>query len=155
MDDPGEVAFMRRAIELSEQALRDNTGRPFGAVIVRDGVIIAEGVARQVLEHDCTWHAEIHAIREAGRALGTQDLTGCSLYASSEPCPMCAFAISLARIDQVVFGAPWHGDHLWVNCKYPFTLEQAALPILKRKLPARQMMAEEAQRIIDQETVGP
>jgi tRNA(Arg) A34 adenosine deaminase TadA len=155
MDDPREVAFMRRAIELSAQALRDQTGRPFGAVIVKHGVIIAEGVARQVLEHDCTWHAEIHAIREAGRKLGTHDLTGCTIYASSEPCPMCAFAISLANVDQVVFGAPWVGDQLWTNHKYPFTLEQAALPILKRKLPARQMLAEEAQRIVDQETVHP
>jgi tRNA(Arg) A34 adenosine deaminase TadA len=151
MDDPREIAFMRRAIELSEQALRDKTGRPFGAVIVKDGVIIAEGVARQILEHDCTWHAEIHAIREAGRVLGTHDLTGCGLYASSEPCPMCAFAISLARIDQVVFGAPWRGDGLWANTRYPLTAEQAALPTLQRKLPARQMMAEEAQRIVDQE----
>src|SRR3954447_4634142 len=148
MDDPREIAFMRRAIELSEQALREKTGRPFGAVIVKDGVIIAEGVARQILEHDCTWHAEIHAIREAGRVLGTHDLTGCSIYASSEPCPMCAFAISLANIDQVVFGAPAFSDRLWVNHKYPFTSEQAALPALKRKLPARQMLAEEAQRIV-------
>lgn len=146
---------MRRAIELSEQALRDKTGRPFGAVIVKDGVIIAEGVARQILEHDCTWHAEIHAIREAGRVLGTHDLAGCSMYASSEPCSMCAFAMRLARIDQVVFGAPWRGEGLWANCKYPFTPEQAALPILQRKLPARQMMAEEAQRVLDQETVRP
>jgi guanine deaminase len=155
MDDPQEVAFMRRAIELAAQALRDKTGRPFGAVIVKDGVIIAEGMASQIREHDPAWHAEIDAIRKAGRALKTPDLTSCSIYASSEPCPMCAFAISLARIDQVVFGAPWVGDKLWAGYKYPFTAEQAALPILKRKLPARQMMAEEARRIIDQETVHP
>jgi tRNA(Arg) A34 adenosine deaminase TadA len=154
MNDP-ETVFMRRAIELSEQALRQKTGRPFGAVIVKDGVIIAEGVARQIMEHDCTWHAEMHAIREAGRLLRTHDLTGCTIYASSEPCPMCAFAISLANIDQVVFGAPWVGDRLWANHRYPFTAEQAALPILQRKLPARQMMAEEAKRIVDQETVHP
>jgi tRNA(Arg) A34 adenosine deaminase TadA len=152
MNDPREVAFLRRAIELSEQALRDGTGRPFGAVIVKNGVIIAEGVARQFLEHDCTWHAEIHAIREAGRALKTHDLTGCSIYASSEPCPMCYFAISLARIEQITFAAPWSGEQLWASYKYPFTAEQAALPILKRALPARQMMAEEALRILNQET---
>jgi len=155
MDDPKEVAFMRRAIELSEKALREKTGRPFGAVIVKDGVIIAEGINRVIPEHDCTWHAEIDAIRKAGRVLGTHDLTGCSMYASSEPCAMCAFAMSLARIDQVVFGAPEFNDRRWVNYKYPFTPEQAALPTLKRTLPARQMMAEEAQRIVDQETVRP
>jgi guanine deaminase len=155
MNDPREEAFMRRAIELSEQALREKTGRPFGAVIVKDGVIIAEGLARQILEHDPTWHAEIHAIREAGRVLRTHDLTGCSIYASSEPCPMCAFAISLARIDQVVFGAPAFPDRLWANYRYPFTSEQAMLPTLQRALPARQMMAVEAQRIVDQESAHP
>jgi guanine deaminase len=122
---------------------------------VKDGVIIAEGINRVLPEHDCTWHAEIHAIREAGRVLGTHDLTGCSMYASSEPCSMCAFAISLARIDQVVFGAPEFNDRRWVNYKYPITPEQAALPTLKRDLPARQMMAEEAQRVVDQETIHP
>jgi tRNA(Arg) A34 adenosine deaminase TadA len=155
MDDPREVAYMRRAIELSEQALRDGTGRPFGAVIVKDGKIIAEGVARQIAECDCTWHAEIHAIREAGRALKTHDLTGCSIYCSSEPCPMCAFAISLARIDQIVFGAPAFPDRLWAGFKYPFSAEQAALPILQRKLPARQMMTEEALRVLNQEKTHP
>lgn len=153
MNDQREEAFMRRAIELSEQALREKTGRPFGAVIVKDGVIIAEGINRVLPEHDCTWHAEIHAIREAGRALGTHDLTGCSMYASSEPCSMCAFAMSLARLDQVVFGAPEFNDRRWINFKYPFTPEQAALPTLQRDMPARQMLAEEAQRIVDQETV--
>jgi len=155
MDDPKEVAFMRRAIELSEQALREKTGRPFGAVIVKDGVIIAEGINRVLPEHDSTWHAEIHAIREAGRVLGTHDLTGCSMYASSEPCAMCAFAMSLARIDQVVFGAPEFNDRRWVNYKYPFTPEQAALPTLQRALPARQLLVAEAQRVVDQETVHP
>jgi guanine deaminase len=153
MDDPKEVAFMRRAIALSEQALREKTGRPVGAVIVKDGVIIAEGFARQTLEHDPTWHAEMHAIREACRTLRTLDLTGCSIYCSSEPCPMCAFAISLVRIELVVFGAPAFPDRLWASYRYPLTAEQAALPTLKRALPARQMMAEEAQRIVDQENV--
>jgi tRNA(Arg) A34 adenosine deaminase TadA len=146
---------MRRAIELSEQALHEKTGRPFGAVIVKNGVIIAEGINRVLPEHDPTWHAEIHVIREACRVLKTHDLTGCTLYASSEPCLMCAFAISLARIDEVVFGAPEFNERRWVNYKYPFTLEQAVLPTLQRALPARQMMAEEAQRIIDQETIHP
>jgi guanine deaminase len=153
MNDPREEAFMRRAIELSEQALREKTGRPFGAVIVKDGVIIAEGINRVIPEHDSTWHAEIHAIREAGRVLGTHNLTGCSMYASSEPCSMCACAMSLARIEQVVFGAPEMPDRRWVSFKYPFTPAQAALPSLKRDLPARQMMAEEAKRVVDQEIV--
>jgi len=153
MNDPRDEAFMRRAIELSEQVLRERTGRAFGAVVVKDGVIIAEGLNRVLSEHDSTWHAEIHAIREAGRVLGTHDLTGCTMYASSEPCPMCAFAVSVARIDRVVFGASERSERRWINFRYPHTPEQAALPTLKRDLPARQMMAEEAQRVLDQETV--
>jgi len=155
MNGPREETFMRRAVELSEQALREKTGRPFGAVIVKDGAIIAEGINRVLPEHDSTWHAEIHAIRETGRILGTHNLTCCRMYATSEPCSMCAYAISLARIDQVVFEAPEFNDRRWVDFKYPFTPEQAALPTLNRDLPARQLMAEEAQRIFDLEPDHP
>lgn len=155
MDDSHDELFLRRAIELSAKVLREKTGRPFGAVIVKDGAVIAEGINRVLPERDSTWHAEIHAIREAGRELETHDLTGCTMYASSEPCSMCAFAISLARIDRVVFGAPEFNDRRWIHYKYPFTAEQAALPTLKRTLPARQLLAEEAQRVVDQETVQP
>lgn len=95
--------FMRRAIELSEESVR-NGGGPFGAVIVKDNNIIAEGVNRVTLNHDPTAHAEVSAIREACRALDTFDLSGCEIYSSCEPCPMCLGAIYWAHIDRIYYG---------------------------------------------------
>ena len=78
---------------------------PIGAVIARDGVIVARGANRTVRDNDATTHAEVVAIREASRALGTWRLSGCTLVVTVEPCAMCAGAIVLARLDRVVFGA--------------------------------------------------
>ena len=98
--------FMRAAIRLGEKAsLVDGTGGPFGCVIVRDGKIIAEGSNHVVSENDPTWHGEMEAIRAAAKKLGTFDLSGSTLYTTGEPCPMCAGAISWARIDRVVYAS--------------------------------------------------
>ena len=80
-------------------------GGPFGAVIVRDGELVAEGQNRVTRDHDPTAHAEVQAIRAAGRALGDFSLAGCVLYASCEPCPLCVSASLWARLDRVVFAA--------------------------------------------------
>jgi hypothetical protein len=83
--------FMREAIRLGEKAaLVDGTGGPFGCVIVKDGKIIAEGSNQVVSEKDPTWHGEMEAIRAAAKKLGAFDLSGCTLYTTGEPCPMCA-----------------------------------------------------------------
>lgn len=95
--------FLARAIELAQEAAASGQGGPFGAVIVRDGRIIAEGGNRVVASHDPTAHAEIGAIRSACAALGHFHLNGCTLYASSEPCPMCLSAAYWARIERIVF----------------------------------------------------
>ena len=95
--------FLARAIELARQGSASGEGGPFGAVIVRDGRIIAEGWNRVVITHDPTAHAEITAIRTACQALGHYHLHGCTLYASSEPCPMCLSAAYWARIERIVF----------------------------------------------------
>ncbi len=95
--------FLTRAIELARLGSEAGEGGPFGAVIVRDGRIIAESWNRVVASHDPTAHAEISAIRSACAQLGNFHLTGCTLYASSEPCPMCLAAIYWARIGRVVF----------------------------------------------------
>lgn len=98
--------FMRRAIALGEKAaLEEGTGGPFGCVIVKDGQIIAEGFNCVVSKNDPTWHGEIAAIRAAAHVLGTFDLSGCTLYTSSEPCPMCAGAIHWARIQHVFYAS--------------------------------------------------
>ena len=95
--------FLTRAIELARLGSEAGEGGPFGAVIVRDGRIIAESWNRVVASHDPTAHAEISAIRSACAQLGNFHLTGCTLYASSEPCPMCLAATYWAHIGRVVF----------------------------------------------------
>src|SRR3954464_8753381 len=89
--------FMRRAIELAVGNVRSGAGGPFGAVVVKDGAIVAEGVNSVTRLNDPTAHAEVMAIRGACAALGAFQLDGCSLYSSCEPCPMCLGAIYWAR----------------------------------------------------------
>jgi tRNA(Arg) A34 adenosine deaminase TadA len=95
--------FMQRAIELSVENIK-NGGGPFGAVIVKDGKIVAEGTNRVTADNDPTAHAEISAIRKAAKKLKTFDLSGCVIYTSCEPCPMCLSAIYWARLDKIYFG---------------------------------------------------
>jgi guanine deaminase len=94
--------LMRRAIALSEESVK-NGGGPFGAVIARKGEIIAEAANRVTLDHDPTAHAEVSAIRLASSKLGTFNLSGCDIYTSCEPCPMCLGAIYWARLDNVYY----------------------------------------------------
>ena len=96
--------LMQRAIQLAADNVLHGGG-PFGAVIAREGEIVAEGVNRVTASCDPTAHAEVQAIRAAGSALGTYDLTGCSIYASCEPCPMCLGAIYWARLSHLYFAA--------------------------------------------------
>lgn len=95
--------FLTRAIELASTGSRRGDGGPFGAVIVHQDHIIAEGWNRVLVQHDPTAHAEITAIRDACKTLGQFHLAGCTLYASSEPCPMCLSAAYWARIERIVF----------------------------------------------------
>lgn len=101
MDKP----FLKRAIELAEEKSADGRHGPFGAVIVKGGQIIAEGWNRVVAAHDPSAHAEIMAIRAACEKLGSHELSGCTIYSSCEPCPMCLAAIYWARLDRVAFAA--------------------------------------------------
>lgn len=94
--------YMTRAIELSERSVEEGGG-PFGAVVAKDGEIVAEGTNRVTLDNDPTAHAEVRAIRKACDRLGTFDLGGCEIYASCEPCPMCLGAIYWSRIRRVYY----------------------------------------------------
>ncbi len=96
---------MSRAIELAIETMEHDHGGPFGAVIVRDGQIIGEGANVVLKRRDPTAHAEVEAIRDACRRLGDHRLSGCEIYASSEPCPMCLGAIYWARVDRIYFGS--------------------------------------------------
>jgi tRNA(Arg) A34 adenosine deaminase TadA len=97
--------YLRQAIELARRGVEDGVGGPFGCVIVKDGVVIGKGCNGVTSTNDPTAHAEIVAIRDACRQLGYYQLTGCILYASCEPCPMCLGAIYWARPKRVVYAA--------------------------------------------------
>jgi guanine deaminase len=102
---PSSSEFMRRAIALALENVRSGRGGPFAALVVKDNAVIAEGANRVTATNDPTAHAEIVAIREACRALGSFQLAGCDLYCSCEPCPMCFGAIYWARVSRVFFAA--------------------------------------------------
>ena len=134
-------AFLRRAIELARLSVEQGGG-PFGALVARGGRVIAEGQNRVVAGADPTAHAEIAAIRAAAAALGTHDLSGCELYASAEPCPMCAGAIHWARLDGICFAAG-REDAARAGFDDAQLFRELALPPEKRAVPARQALAAE------------
>ena len=100
---PGPAAFMQRAFALRDAALRAGD-QPYGAVVVRDGRIVGEAPSRVVTAGDPTAHAEMEAIRDAARRLGTRDLSGADIYASTHPCPMCEAAAYWAGVARVFHG---------------------------------------------------
>lgn len=135
---------MRKAIELSIENIA-NGGGPFGAVIARDGEIIATGVNRVTSEHDPTSHAEVNAIRNACRKLNTHDLSGCEIYTSCQPCPMCLGAIYWAHIDKIYYGNT-KTDAKEIGFDDSFIYDELALPDNLRRLPAEIMLSDEAIR---------
>ena len=120
---------MREAIKLSLDNI-DHDGGPFGAVIVKDGKIIARGANRVTASVDPTAHAEVNAIREAARVLGTFDLSGCEIYTSCEPCPMCLGAIYWAHLDKVYYGNT-KADAKEIGFDDSFIYDELALPVEK------------------------
>ena len=145
---------MREAIRLSIDKMEAGEGGPFGAVVVNDGQIISRGWNRVTSSNDPTAHAEVMAIRDACKALGTFELTGCELYASCEPCPMCLAAIYWARIDQLYYAAGradaaaagFDDEFLYqeVSRVARLGLQAAGKPWENRELPAEQALTEEA-----------
>src|SRR3954463_6581036 len=106
MSNVDHEKFMRQAIALSARAGVDySTGGVFGAVVVKDNKIVAEGMNRVVASHDPTWHGEMEAVRLACITLQSFKLTGCTLYATSEPCPMCLAAAYWAGIERIYYSA--------------------------------------------------
>lgn len=100
--------YMELAMKEASKAMTEKSGGPFGAIIVKDDVVVGRG-HNQVLElHDPTAHGEIQAIRNAGKFLETHDLSGCSLYTTGQPCPMCLAAIQWANINEVYYGCSTH-----------------------------------------------
>ena len=138
-----ENDFMQLAIRLATENVRNGSGGPFGAVVVRNGEVVATGVNRVTSDNDPTAHAEVNAIRAACKALNTFQLQGCVLYTSCEPCPMCMGAVYWGRLDAVYYGNTCHeaaefgfDDH--------FIYEELAVPREKRKLPMVRLLPEQA-----------
>ena len=96
---------MREAIGLAREGMRAGRGGPFGAVVVKEGRIVGRGANRVLSDRDPTAHAEIVALRDACRSLGSHELSGCEIYSSCEPCPMCLAALYWARVDRLWYAA--------------------------------------------------
>src|ERR1700722_2486971 len=139
MDNP----FMTRAIQLSVDNVLCGLGGPFGAVIVKDGNIVAEGVNKVTATNDPTAHAEVVAIRAACERLGVFLLDDCEIYTSCEPCPMCLGAIYWAHLARINFGNV-AADAAKIGFDDSFIYEQFAQPLDQRTIPMVQMMHEQA-----------
>ncbi len=139
----GKKDFMREAIRLSFETMRTNTGGPFGAVVVKDGEIISRGYNKVVSTNDPTAHAEMVAIREACKTLNVFQLTGCEIYTSCEPCPMCLSAIYWARPDKVYY-ANTKADAARINFDDAFIYEEIKADLNDRQIPVEQMLHDEA-----------
>ncbi|GAB2704218.1 guanine deaminase [Hymenobacter frigidus] len=135
--------FMREAIRLSISNMQAGHGGPFGAVVVKDGQIIARGFNQVTSTHDPTCHAEVDAIRKACKELGTFQLDGCDLYTSCEPCPMCLGAIYWARPARVFYGNT-KADAAAIGFDDQFIYEELDRPMADRKLPMTQLLRDEA-----------
>ena len=134
--------LMRRAIELSENSVR-NGGGPFGAVIAKEGEIVAEGSNKVTIDNDPTAHAEVCTIRNACQKLGTFDLSGCVIYTSCEPCPMCFGAIYWAHLDKIYY-ANDRKDAGKIGFDDDFIYEEIALESQYRKKPSEILLRNEA-----------
>jgi tRNA(Arg) A34 adenosine deaminase TadA len=134
--------FMREAIRLADESVR-NGGGPFGAVIVRDGEIIAGSSNSVTIDNDPTAHAEVNTIRQACRKLGTFDLSDCVIYTSCEPCPMCLGAIYWAHLRCVYYGNT-KKDARDIDFADDFIYEELDKPIDRRSVPFIHMLNEEA-----------
>jgi tRNA(Arg) A34 adenosine deaminase TadA len=135
--------FMREAIRISVEQMRAGQGGPFGAVIVREGRIIARGWNRVTTSQDPTAHAEVTAIREACRVVNDFRLEGCELYASCEPCPMCLGAIYWSRLERLFFAAT-RRDAADAGFDDEFIYRELPLEPAGRRLPTVQLMRESA-----------
>ena len=135
---------MQIAIQLAEKNVVENIGGPFGAVVVKDGVLISQSGNRVTATNDPTAHAEVSAIRLACTALNDFDLSGCVIYTSCEPCPMCLSAIYWSRISTVYY-ANTKTDAGNIGFDDKFIYEEFEKPIDQRSIPVIQLMRNEAQ----------
>lgn len=135
--------FMRHAIALGRQGADNCCGGPFGAVIVKNGEIVGEGYNQVISSNDPTAHGEIVAIRAASAKLQSFDLSGCEIYTSGEPCPMCLAAIYWAHISRIFYGFTVH-DAANIMFDDQLIFDELSKPARQRKIPQFQLLADEA-----------
>lgn len=135
--------FMRIAIALAQKNVDQTLGGPFGAVVVKNGNIVAKSANKVALTNDPTAHAEVSAIRMASKKLNTFDLSDCTIYTSCEPCPMCLGAIYWSRIAEVYYGNT-KDDAAEIGFDDKFIYEELELPSEKRKLSIIRLLPDEA-----------
>ncbi|MEI6061001.1 MAG: nucleoside deaminase [Bacteroidota bacterium] len=148
MSVDNKTEYMQEAIKKAEENIITGKGGPFGAVVVKDGTIIAAVGNRVTSTNDPTAHAEVVAIREACNTLDTFDLSGCEIYASCEPCPMCLGAIMWARIDKLYFAAD-RTDAARAGFDDEIFYTELALPAEQRSLKPTQLLQKEANIVFD------
>ena len=139
----GDPEFMRQAIALATENVTSGRGGPFGAVIVRDGVVIATGVNQVTATNDPTAHAEVVAIRNACQVIKDFSLPGCAIYTSCEPCPMCLAAIAWSRMEKIFYSAT-AADAAAAGFDDAFLYDELRKHIGKRRIPEQRLLAERA-----------
>lgn len=142
-----EEHFLRRAIQLARREMEQKQGGPFGALIVKEGRVVARGWNRVVADNDPSAHAEIVAIRSACRVLETFSLEGCTLYSSCEPCPMCLGAIYWARLEKLCFAAT-RADAAEIGFRDKFIYDEMYLAGEERALQTRTALRAEAREMM-------
>lgn len=140
--------FMQMAVDLARENIENGQGGPFGAVIVKDGKVVGQGANKVTTINDPTAHAEVMAIRNACKALGSFQLDGCDIYSSCEPCPMCLGAIYWARPDNLYFACT-REDAANVGFDDSYIYKQLSLPMEKRKIRTSHFMRDESMKVFD------
>lgn len=144
-----DSVFMRRAIELARKGMHSGAGGPFGAVVVKDGVIVGEGWNRVLANNDPTAHGEVTAIRDACQKLRTFSLEGCEIHTTGQPCPMCLGAIHWARIRKIHYGFGI-ADAAGIGFDDSEFFRQMRLPPEEREIPSQELCREEAMALIEE-----
>ena len=141
-----DVKFMEHAFVLARNGMASNAGGPFGCVIVKDGRVIGEGWNRVTSDNDPTAHAEVVAIRDACRNLSSFQLSGCEVYTSCEPCPMCLGALYWARPKSIFFAAT-REDAAFGGFDDDFIYKELDLPLEERTIPLKNILAADGREL--------
>ena len=145
--------IMAEAIEMGLEAVTNPDYRPFAALVVKDGEIIGRGL-NSTVSHDPTAHGEILAIRDAAERLGTADLSGCEIYTTCEPCPMCVGAIWWAKLDRIYYAATLK-DCENIGLDLGELVEEVAKPLNERALKSEQILGKESWAVFEQWSKSP